>query len=823
MLERLGLVTTQERPRPANAQMTTSGSSQPLRRGGARRPGRRVGSSPALTSAAPPGSAVGLPPPLPEVPSGRLQENISKARFELALPQQLVTRWQDNDFGIDAMVELTYSSQRSPRYVASGKKFSAQIKSRSSPASRSGNLSVTVEVGNILYWLSCSEPVMLVRHDPTSDELRFVWIDDGFAAALTNRRPGWQTARTVTVQFRPGDRLVPDRQGEIQGYVLRWRPAGRQPIAPVQFFALRQQVGELTRRLAGITDTVGVATLSAPVAELANRVALSAYTIAITGPSRAGKSTLINALVRREISPVNVLPTTGLPVVIVGGPTPSATVKFKTGAPRAVDPTAAGLAPYVTQQENARNVKGVQLVEVTLPDPGLMNGVSFVDIPGLDDADPAVGAAAGLVVAAANAIIYVIDASPFENGGFSLNVHHVGDLRRISASADRVFLLLNKADGLSPEKHHPLLDYVTGELQRFDLQASLPNAPHLLSAREAWIARTTAGALPDPLAPFESELWGFILGNNKAGIYLLRAAADEVAHRIPDAIRVVDVELGQAQTRADLEAARATGLGRYAQFAPRLTRLRDEAWWALDSQLATSKSAILAHLVKAIEAVPIGGQLPSPDQVREYLETYTAAVLKEGGTKVSNSLARIHQSAAGVVEEAFSQPAVPQTTGLGTPAVPIDLSSASVPIPEDLSSPIMAAAVGGLAGLALGPLGAIAGAVFGFLAGLFVSAETRHRRRAAALIAHSTAALDQAFTEIRNGLWRLLSQGADRVKRWADDRANVFAADLQRRAGLAGNPMAPERQRALAAVRAELPTLLAAARAQVTELERYVF
>ena len=721
------------------------------------------------------------------------------------------------------MVELTYAAQRSPRLVASGKKFSAQIKSRAAGPNRSGDLSLSIEASKILYWLSCSEPVMLVRHAQASDELRFVWIDNGFAADLTRRRPDWQTVRTVTIYFRPADILTPNRQGEIQGYVLRWRPPGRQPMAPGQFFGLRQQVGELARRLASIAATVGVATLSAPAAELERRVALSAYTIAITGPSRAGKSTLINALVRREVSPVNTLPTTGVPVVIVGGTAPAAVVRFKSAPPMSIEATAVGLAPYVTQQENAGNAKGVRLVEVTLPDPGLLNGVSFVDIPGLDDADPTVGAAAAMVVASANAIVYVIDASPFENGGFSLNVHHVADLRRISASADRVFLLLNKGDGLSPAKRGPLIDYVNGELARFGLLSTLPNPLHLLSAREGWNSRTGVNDAPDPLAPFESELWGFILGNHKAGIYLLRSAADEVARRIPEAIRTIDGELAQAQTRASLEAARSAGLARYTQLIPELTRVRDESWFALDRELSTSKEAILSYLITVVSGTPVGGQLPPPTQVREYLESHTAVALKEGGSRVSNSLGRIQQAASRIVEQAFSQPTATGPVGMGPSTVPIDLSPASVPIPEDLSGPIMAAAMGGLAGIALGPLGVLAGVVFGLFAGLLMSAETRHRRRAETLIANSTAALDQAFGEIRNGLWRILAQGNDGIKRWADDRAQVFAADLQRRAALVGTPVPPQRIQALKAARAELPGLLAAALGQVGELEQFIF
>ena len=763
------------------------------------------------------------PPSLPEVPSGKLQENISKAHFTLAIPQELVTKWETNDFGIDAMVELTYSQDLGRKFVASGKKFSAQIKSRASRAGTSGVLTLSVDVQKVIYWLSCSEPVMLVRHDSTTGELRFVWIDEGFAANVTRQRPGWQTGRTITVYFRLGDRLTPDRQTQIEGYVLRWRPPGRQPLSPSQFFELREGMRRLTSDLARVADSVGIVTLAAPIDELAHRVAQSAYSIAITGPSRVGKSTLINALVRREISPVGLLPTTGLPVVLIGGATPIATVTFKDGTSKSVEPTSAGLEPYVTQDQNRGNAKGVRLVTVAIPDPGLANGVSFLDIPGLDDPDPAIGAASALVVAGANAIIYVIDASPFEHGGFAFNIHHVEDLRRISSSADRVFLLLNKADALSLDKRAPLLEYVKAQLARFNLASLLPNEPQLLSAQHAWIARTTGAPGGDPLASFESELWGFILGKSKAGIYLLRAAAQEAVDRIPDALRLVEAELSQAQSRSDLEATMTTGLARYSQSRPSLTALRDQSWWMIDRQLADSKQAILGRLTQVIDSIPVGGALPSPDEIRSYLETHAASALAEGGKGVSTALGRIQQTAARTVELAFSQPAAQRGQALGKPLLTVDLSAAAVPIPEDLSSPIFTAAIGGLAGLALGPLGALAGLVVGFFAGLFVSAQTRHQRRANALVANANKALQGAFEEIRRGLWRVLASGTDRIIRWADDRAQVFAGDLKGRAAALGVAMSPERRQALEAAKADFPRLLTQARAQVAELERFVF
>src|SRR5580658_4425932 len=101
--------------------MAVPGPSPTRRRPGSTRPAKRSGSAAAPTAVVSAATAGDIPPPLPEVPVGKFQENISKARFELALPEQLVTRWQDNDFGIDAMVELTYFSQRPPRFVASGK------------------------------------------------------------------------------------------------------------------------------------------------------------------------------------------------------------------------------------------------------------------------------------------------------------------------------------------------------------------------------------------------------------------------------------------------------------------------------------------------------------------------------------------------------------------------------------------------------------------------------------------------------------------------------------------------------------------------------
>ena len=248
------------------------------------------------------------------MPVEKIKESISRNYFELMLSNWLVTRWETNDYGIDAMVEITNPLIDSEDRIPTGKKFSVQIKSRSDKPNNNYDFHIEVEVGKIRYWLNSTEPVMLCRFDVDSKKMHYRWIDESLVSELTRKSPRWLSQKNVTIAITSRNELKEDSLEDIESYVLRWKQSVRNPLNPGDYFKLRNTILKLYISVYTCTSVIEFQSLKNSLDELKKKIEQATYVVAITGPSRSGKSTLLNALVRLEISPVNVLPTTGIPI-----------------------------------------------------------------------------------------------------------------------------------------------------------------------------------------------------------------------------------------------------------------------------------------------------------------------------------------------------------------------------------------------------------------------------------------------------------------------------------------------------------------------------
>ncbi len=113
---------------------------------------------------------------------------------------------------------------------------------------------------------------------------------------------------------------------------------------------------------------------------LLDRLDAARLRVLVAGEAKRGKSTLVNALIGREVLPSGVTPLTAVTTTVRYGDDERAEVRFLDGHDEK-HPLAA-LADLATERGNPGNRRGIADVAVYLAAPVLAGGVELVDTPG---------------------------------------------------------------------------------------------------------------------------------------------------------------------------------------------------------------------------------------------------------------------------------------------------------------------------------------------------------------------------------------------------------------------------------------------------------
>ena len=116
------------------------------------------------------------------------------------------------------------------------------------------------------------------------------------------------------------------------------------------------------------------------LAALRDRLAEARLRVLVVGEAKRGKSTLLNALLDRDVLPSGVTPLTAVTTTVRYGEDERAEVRFLDGHEEK-HPLAA-LAELVTERGNPGNRRRIAGVTVYLAAPVLAGGVELVDTPG---------------------------------------------------------------------------------------------------------------------------------------------------------------------------------------------------------------------------------------------------------------------------------------------------------------------------------------------------------------------------------------------------------------------------------------------------------
>jgi len=255
--------------------------------------------------------------------------------------------------------------------------------------------------------------------------------------------------------------------------------------------------------------------------ELMTKLAEDRFTLAVVGQFKRGKSSLMNAIIGRELLPTGVLPLTSAITVLKYGPVEKLTIQ-RDGDILPEQPPVTRLAAYVTEEGNPGNRQNVKVAVLEEPIPFLRRGLEFVDTPGIGSAIVANTETTYAFLPQCDAVIFVTGLdSP-------LTEAEVDFLRCTRQFAQKMFFVINKTDLLEGPEREKALSFISDRLRAEMRNESLRTFP--LSSRLAMAAKSSADSAAyasSGLRDFEESLATF-LSQERAGAFLASVLAKAV-------------------------------------------------------------------------------------------------------------------------------------------------------------------------------------------------------------------------------------------------------------------------------------------------------
>lgn len=235
--------------------------------------------------------------------------------------------------------------------------------------------------------------------------------------------------------------------------------------------ALQALLGELSN----VCELPPLQRLQPSVLKLQQKLANDEVFLAVLGQMKRGKSSLLNALLGKDILPTGVLPLTSVVTEIRYAAVPSARVVYQSG--HEDDVALSDIAEYITESKNPGNRKRVSALRIFYPTELLRNGLVLVDTPGFGSTYSHNTDATLDYLETVDAAIIVFSIDP------PITEVEAAFLKDLRVAVPQLFFVLNKIDLVSKEEAAAACDFLRDELSRRLEIAVRPIFP--LSARTA--------------------------------------------------------------------------------------------------------------------------------------------------------------------------------------------------------------------------------------------------------------------------------------------------------------------------------------------------
>lgn len=493
---------------------------------------------------------------------------------------------------------------------------------------------------------------------------------------------------------------------------------------------------------------------SSALDELMRRTKQPLFTLAITGPSRVGKSSLINALLGRQVCPVGPLPKTAVPALFEPADSEALVVTMRDGTDVISEVAPEQLEAWVSTEQNPDNRKQVARVKVQVKSGVLELGFSIIDLPGLDDPNDSVRASTDLALDASDAVVYVLNGGAYASGSFILTASDRAQLTRLIPKMNKTFVALNKADLLDVDQRTELREYLCLQFAKFRLMPLTEENLFFVSAKDA--VAVAGGKAPHNRAREFMKLMEAVtdhmIQHGLTGRSRLKGILSEATQLVNEQVAVISLPLAKANEAAKLRSYldRFKGTSERVESICKTGLVASEDLLRGELEVFVDRSA--ARFRKALAGTPFIESLPSRPEVRVWLQGELERLVSHGQAVCQKAFQDAADDANRVVREVMDSlradvaRLIRANLGQG---VDMGLGSAAE---LNLWTPFWGTLGLGLGGLVFGPIGAVVGALIGFLGGLLISEQERRRREIETLTARVTRVLNDSSTRVHSQL-----------------------------------------------------------------------
>ncbi len=290
----------------------------------------------------------------------------------------------------------------------------------------------------------------------------------------------------------------------------------------------KQQVGDLLHSALELFQKNNNEARETQCRNLLVKLAEDRFNLVVVGQFKRGKSSLMNAIIGRDLLPTGFLPLTSAITTLSFGPQEKVYIK-REGLVFDQDISFTELPEYVTEQGNPGNSKGVIEARIELPNPFLRRGLFFIDTPGIGSTRSENTATTYAFLPQSDAVIFVTSVEA------PLSEPEEAFLRDVQGYARRLFVVVNKVDLLPEKEVDSVLDYIKAGVFRILGSSDIRIYP--LSARlalESKLHSGTPNGRQNGLENLEVDLEKF-LAEEKSQLLLI-SILDQLLRIVTDAL-----------------------------------------------------------------------------------------------------------------------------------------------------------------------------------------------------------------------------------------------------------------------------------------------